>query len=77
LIPSASLADNKKDDDNNANINTNTNNNDVEHVSMTTSKTNAPLKRLIGELKEELECDFEAYERKKKKLRLLEEAYEL
>lgn len=44
---------------------------------MTTSKTNAPLKRLIGELKEELECDFEAYERKKKKLRLLEEAYEL
>jgi hypothetical protein len=46
-------------------------------VSITTSKINAPLKRLIEELKEELRCDFDAYERKKKKLRLLEEAYEL
>jgi hypothetical protein len=36
----------------------NTNNNDVEHVSMTTSKINAPLKRLIEELKDELKCNL-------------------
>ena len=59
--------------------NNDTNNENVPVASSnvnTTEKHNTYLKRLIQELKDEIKEDEERLERKRKKLKLLQDAYE-
>ncbi|KAI9366617.1 hypothetical protein BD770DRAFT_438746 [Pilaira anomala] len=62
-----------------SNANNDTNNENIPAASSnvnTTEKHNTSLKRLIQELKDEIKEDEERLERKRKKLKLLQDAYE-
>ncbi|GAA5808350.1 hypothetical protein MFLAVUS_001741 [Mucor flavus] len=74
-VPSASSNVNTTD----SNASNDTNNENIPVASSnvnTTEKHNTSLKRLIQELKDEIKEDEERLERKRKKLKLLQDAYE-
>lgn len=76
MIPSPSSIVNTTD----GNASNNTNNENIPSASSnvnTTEKYNTSLKRLIQELKDEIKEDEVRLERKRKKLKLLQDAYEL